>query len=279
MSLDVTDVPKIMRANKQWTVAPAFLERWLKGASMIAPNYAQPLETLDIAWILSSPQYRGVFNAAWGKRRWMTPNARAEIVNTIVKNRQGQIIGPQGRGGEFLSKSFIAETGKRNWTSDPSWKDHYIQHLAISCKNFQIDEQVGAVGSVTFYFLVNGEARPFKPFPPWHAVFEMIIKSVGFFVNDSFDFNDSGKLSDVPVADHFSSQHLGWWSQNPPHVWAHPRLGFDGTHMDNKRFRDWRSANGLGADFLIGTQTRWIELERPDSFQVWFRSDGTYNVI
>lgn len=280
--MDITDVPKIMRNNLGWTVAPKYLERWIAGPAIRHPMYQAPMEQLNIAWIFNSQQYKNEFNAAWNQRPWTTKNAKELIVQRILKHGQGQIIGARGRGGRLLSQSFVNQTLDKVWTENINWQDHYVQNIPIVAQNFStIDEQVGAVGSVTFYLLVNGEARPFKPFSYWTAVFEIHITEVGFFVNDQFNFEDSNKygLHHLPVVNHAASQHLGWWSFNKPYVWAFPSQGpVGGTHMNNTRFRDWRYWNSHGADFLIGTQTHWERLERPDTFQVWFRQDNSYHI-
>jgi hypothetical protein len=121
-------------------------------------------------------------------------------------------------------------------------------------------------------YLVNGVARPFRsPHKKWVSVFDIDITDVGVFVSDSFDFEDPP--GSFP-------QHLGWWSDKKPYVWARPEeniLG-NGFWATNAKFRDWRRETGRGADFLIGTQTHWMKRSPPDKFQVWFTKDRNFHI-
>jgi hypothetical protein len=77
------------------------------------------------------------------------------------------------------------------------------------------------------------------------------INQVGFQVVDSFDFD--------------GDQYLGNWDENSNRVYnGSTKLG--GVPVYNESFRDWRSSNGKGGDFLLFSDIKTVEVSPPTVF-------------
>ncbi|MEM9588053.1 MAG: DUF6402 family protein, partial [Planctomycetota bacterium] len=109
-------------------------------------------------------------------------------------------------------------------------------------------DMVAAMGNFNFRVLVAGVVAPATS-GGGHVV---TIDEVGIYLRDSFDFE--------------GSQHLGFWDDSDNSVSAINFLS--GTRVTNKSFRDWRTANQRGGDFLVYSDLRRIPLTRPDSFRI-----------
>ena len=87
---------------------------------------------------------------------------------------------------------------------------------------------------------------------PENGKFRINLTSVGFHVMDSYDFN--------------GHQYLGFWDETSNTASAYPMAS--GTEVDNGDFRDWRSANGKGGDFLVYSDVKEVDIQPADSFLV-----------
>ncbi len=90
------------------------------------------------------------------------------------------------------------------------------------------------------------------PAVPHGATFQVSITEIGIYIRDSFDFN--------------GDQFLGFWDDSDNSV---SMLNFlSGTSVSNEDFRDWRTQNRRGGDFLVFSDLKRIVLSTPDTFYV-----------
>ena len=79
---------------------------------------------------------------------------------------------------------------------------------------------------------------------------QVSITEVGVYVRDSFDFN--------------GDQFLGYWDDSDNSVSILNPLS--GERVSNESFRQWRTANNRGGDFLVFSDVKRTRLSAPDVF-------------
>jgi hypothetical protein len=112
----------------------------------------------------------------------------------------------------------------------------------------RLNDMVAALGRFHFRVVVAGHVEPVVSNRGTH---EVVIKEVGVYVRDSFDFE--------------GFQPLGFWWYSPPYASALER-GDVGVPLFNSTYREWRSANGEGGDFLVFSDLKRVPLNPPSRF-------------
>jgi hypothetical protein len=134
----------------------------------------------------------------------------------------------------------------------PNQDRDYVQQRAVSYYFSEMrkpNDMAVALGRFNLRCLVAGEIVP-NPNRPEYMI---VIKELGVYVRDSFDFN--------------GDQPLGYWRANPPYAsGVEPALNV--VELSNFSYRKWRSANGEGGDFLVFSNLKRVPLNTPFRFIV-----------
>ena len=231
MSFDIRKIPTIMR-NHHWLNAARLMDIWFAKPTSIAPNYGAP-DTASIrmdAWVLTFPRARAVYDQLMNDRVWINTAAQAEIGKML---RHKGCIAP-------ISQPF----GNLNQTVETHDAD-YINYRVVSFGVSELDDMSAALGKFTFRVLVSG----------WLTAggasgYQVAISEVGIYIRDSYDFQ--------------GEQDLGYWDDADNAVSMVNPLS--GTGVSNKDFRDWRSKNGRGGDFIVFSDIKRTRLLVPDKF-------------
>ena len=118
------------------------------------------------------------------------------------------------------------------------------------------DDLTAALARFTMKVLVRGRAAPQRN----RGVWDVSIEQVGFYVRDSFDFEDE--------------QYLGCWGDHTFLPLPLPALEPVPAHppaciaVHNRMFREWRKATGRGGDFIVYSDVKWIKLPLPERIQI-----------
>jgi hypothetical protein len=234
MSLTLTNIPSIMRSHRWWNGA-RLLDIWFSQPSAIAPAYGAP-ETATIrmdSWVLTFRRAKQVYDQLMKQRIWVNANARREIAAML--RRKGLLLP--------ASRSF----GNLSLPVDSQDTD-YINYRVVSFALSDLDDMTAALGNFTFRVLVAGTITAASS----GSGYQVTITEVGVYVRDSFDFN--------------GSQFLGYWDDSDNSVSMMNPLS--GTGVSNSDFRDWRSANGRGGDFIVYSDLKRTVLASPDTFTI-----------
>jgi hypothetical protein len=236
MSLTLTNIPTIMRSHG-WGNGARLMDIWFANPSAIAPAYASPDTTTIVmdSWVLTFPRAKSVYDQLMADRIW---------ANTAA---QGQIAALLRRKG--LLTSGASSFGDLTQPVDGLDAD-YINFRTVSTSGLfsSLDDMDAALGNFTFHVVVAGSVEPDVGGNGWLVT----INQVGVYVRDSYDFN--------------GDQFLGYWDDSDNSVSLVNPLS--GTKVTNASFRDWRTANNAGGDFLVYSDVKLTTLDSPDTFVI-----------
>jgi hypothetical protein len=230
----ITKIPGIMRANK-WFNGAALMDEWFAGPPTSPATYTTP-DTTTIkmdSWVLTFPRAKTVFDSMVRDKVWKSDKAKPVFASRL------RLLGV----GPNTSKCM-----------DISSKSTVDQHplqvnvKAVPMSTIALDDMDAALGHFSIYVvpLVFDVA-------PEVGKLRVTLYSVGFHVWDSYDFE--------------GHEILGWWDEITNIGSSLP--GIPGTtEADNGDFRDWRTANGKGGDFLVYSDVKQVTISPPDSFVV-----------
>ena len=243
MSLTLTNIPAIMRANK-WPHGADLMDSWFARKIATAPKYGLPdTTTVTMGWALGFKRAKDVFDQVVKDRIWATPKAQVEIGKLL---RRKGLLAPGTR--------TFGDLGARVELQDPD----YVTYHAVGFSYTDLDDMSAALGNFLFRVVVagtvTGAAAPAKPAsgPAATPKYQVKVTEVGLYVADSYDFN--------------GDQPLGFWNEKKNTMsMINP---FAGDYVDNESFRDWRKAHGMGGDFRVLSDVRRVPLARPDTFDV-----------
>ena len=147
--------------------------------------------------------------------------------------------------GDATTSVNIAELKRK---SVPELHDLHVNFRAVDTGMFaSLDDMVAALGNFSFYVSpIAGEVGPES------GRWRVKLLQVGFHIMDSFDFE--------------GSQDLGYWDETTNEVSTH--YTWSGTDVTNETFRNWRTTNGKGGDFLVYSDVKVVTLSPPDSFLI-----------
>lgn len=215
-------VPKIMRANG-WGQGATLLERWFAGPPMAKPAYALPdLTTIKMDWVLSFSRAKSVFDDMVQTKVWANDAARPVVVQRVREQ-------------DLVDKCF--DFSKMDLVN---FHRVHVNTRAVNGYPAPFDGLTAALGNFSLYVSpVVGEVAVDG------GRLSITINQVGFQVVDSFDFE--------------GDQYLGSWDENSNRVYSgSTKLG--GVPVYNESFRDWRSSNGKGADFLLFSDIKTVDV-------------------
>lgn len=241
MSLELTNIPKIMR-SKKWDNGAQLMERWFSSPPFIAPAYGPPdLGTIKMEWVLRFPRAKEVYDELVNERVWANKPAQLEIAKMLKRKK-------------FLGSNPVL-FGSTNQPLYDIDRD-YIQRRSVDIGWFaELNDMTASLGNFTFHVVVA--AGFVEPIGRQHQV---TIYQVGVYVRDSYDFNDD------PNEPPGYSDSLGVWDDEDNSVSkGNP---WSGTEVHNSDFRNWRKDNRRGGDFLVFSDIKLITLNPPDKFTV-----------
>jgi hypothetical protein len=241
---DLTHIPRIMRGNG-WLNGARLLDIWFSRPAAVAPHYSNP-DTMTIkmdAWVLTFVRAKKVYDKMMSDRVWANAAAQ-QTVSDMIK-RQG-LVGSTPRTFGNLGGAVAIQD-----------RD-YINILAID-EGLDFDDMTAALGAFVLRVVVSGVVAP-SAGGRGHVV---TINEVGVYVRDSFDFE--------------GDQYLGCWSDSPdgflPLMPPEPggEFGFSlvpprFSPVGNRDFREWRTRNRRGGDFLVFSDLKRTTLSTPDQF-------------
>jgi hypothetical protein len=235
VALDLTQIPKIMRAQR-WTNAALLMDKWFSRPAATKPRYSEPPDTTTVTmggWALMFPRAKSVYDQLIRDRIWANRPAQKAVADLL--RRKGLV----GKGGA----SFGIPPG-----TPSRFHDDHVNHREVGFGLADLDEMTAALGNFSFYVVVAGSVEPV----PKGAGHKVTIKQVGVYLKDSYDFN--------------GEQFLGFWNDEKNtvsmiKVWS-------GTGVGNADFRAWRQRTGMGGDFLTFSDVKLTTLDRPDEFTI-----------
>jgi Family of unknown function (DUF6402) len=254
MSLTLTKIPKIMRANG-WPQGAKLLETWFSRSTAVAPAYSATVtNVIRMAWVLGFGDARQVYDKLMNELIWANSPSQREITSLLKKK-------------SLLSSQTKVTFGDLSKPAEVIDAD-YINYRAVST-SLPLDDLDAALGSFTFRLAVAGTVEPiWSPAKGAAAAGKgqqtgkqpakqltgrlVTIKEVGVYVRDSFDFN--------------GDQSLGYWddSDDSVSVWNMA----SGDEVTNADFRSWRAKNKKGGDFLVYSDVKRTTLARPSTFTI-----------
>lgn len=254
-------LPHIM-GEKGFEKAALLMEHWLNSPSRQYPNYGPPnTDIITMDWALGFPQVKGEYDKLVENNAWLTDKTKEQLFNAQVPKLTK--VGESARFGD-LSKSVVDLN-----------RDNYITNIAIypdwykmrKDYNFIISDLHAALNNFSFRVAVEGKVkllnigeieRRFIVLPEQKKEYEIEIDKVGFYIRDSYDFEDDNFINKI------KSQRLACWGyendkyfverdclQNLPtaHDWSLSKSWK--TDLVNKDFRDYRLAREKGGDFKV----------------------------
>ena len=231
MALTLTNIPRIMRANRM-PIGANVMESWFSRPTATAPNYGTPdTTTVTMKWALGFTRAKTVYDGIVNGKAWAN-NAAQKVIES--KLRAQGLVGSAPQNFGNLSKTPMALDA-----------DQINQRaVGMSSSTETLDDLDAALANFVFQVVVAGTVSPKG------SIHQVDVKEVGIYLRDSYDFNEF--------------QYLGCWDEVKNAVHRNPLAS--GDTVFNSTFRDWRTANGMGGDYMIYSDVTRITLSPPDSF-------------
>ncbi|CDG18938.1 DUF6402 family protein [Xenorhabdus doucetiae] len=271
--LSLYDIPKIMD-KMGWTTASALMKHWFS----FEKDFRLDTETKS-KYIngpsINIPQER--VNDSIVKMDWAM---HYEVVNKKIDELKNVWASPKGKKRLFVDIYKRNEKNEVNGLINIGGEDKAVQLDYYSQINFRefgeyddtIDELMGAIGvgilkvAVRGYFDITGGRKKF------------IVKKLGFYIKDTYDFNDQHKpMAGIGIPDRYNiaSEVLGIWSRDGI-VAKKEMAGYMASFMAkdfgwlyrhykgyvpvfNRDFREWQDIHKEGGDFIVFSDVYWTE--------------------
>lgn len=233
--MDITKIPGIMRGNRM-PIGAKLMESWFSRPSAIKPAVGTPdTTTVTMSWVLTFKRAKAVYDDIVNNKAWVNKPAQREIEKQLrAKGLVGSV--PQNFGN--LSRSPVQMETDKDQVQQRS--------VGMSDMTQSLDDLDAALANFVFQVMVAGTVSPKG------SIHQVDIKEVGIYVRDSYDFE--------------GRQYLGTWNDTTNTVSRNPLAS--GDTVWNSTFRDWRTTNGMGGDYMIYSDVTKITLSPPDSFLI-----------
>lgn len=264
------DIPKVMHTRLAWPVAAKLMERWFNGSAFKMPA---PMKTSEGAYRLSKLAAAHL-DETTVNMKWALGFERVKKAQDTLKNKWSSDAGIAQLKRRVKNQE-NAHSGQKTWRFGDLNQPAKI--LEDTCQvNFLVfgkmtdpmDDFYGAMGESQLNIAASGMVTP-----QGNGKISLEIDELGFYLRDSYDFNDS---------DSFISQPLGCWGFEGVDCWrgARPGINVDDEMADvppdearrrkyivqNKHFLEWRAKNGRGGDFMVLSDVYRIRLPTPLAF-------------
>lgn len=233
MAINIQNIPGIMRGNRM-PVGALLMGSWFIRPSATAPAYGTvDTTTVTMKWALGFARAKSVYDEIVNGKVWANDAAK-RVIEKKLKD-QG-LVGPVPQNFGNLSKS----------APDLDADQINQRKVGMSDMTQSLDDMDAALGNFVFQIVVAGSVAPKG------SLHQVDIKEVAIYIKDSYDFNDF--------------QYLGCWDDVKNTVSRNPAASGDTVY--NSTFRDWRTKNGMGGDYMIYSDVTKISLSPPDSFTI-----------
>ncbi len=227
-AFSITQIPGIMTAMS-WNTAAALMNDWFSRPSHSDPLTGTPnTSAVSVSWANGFSRSRSVYDALVADRIWVNSASQDLIKRRLIS------VGLPGPGTSSTFGSVSAS---------PAVLDtDYVNYRAVSQGLLApLDGLAGALANFVFRVAVQGTITDTGA-SPWYAIgtqraYRVDIQQVAIYIRDSYDF--------------IGDQSLGCWD---PVANTVSRTGIgqaNATCVGNVDFRNWRTTNGRGGDFLI----------------------------
>ncbi|MCO6477077.1 MAG: DUF4157 domain-containing protein [Phaeodactylibacter sp.] len=227
-AFSITQIPGIMTAMS-WNTAAGLMNDWFSRPSHSDPLTGTPnTSAVSISWANGFSRSRSVYDALIADKIWVNSAAQELIKRRLIS---------EGLPGPGASSTFGSVS------ASPAVLDNdYINYRAVSQGIMApLDGLAGALANFVFRVAVQGTITDTGA-SPWYAIgtqraYRVEIQQVAIYIRDSYDF--------------IGDQSLGCWD---PIANTVSRTGIGETNatcVGNVDFRNWRTENGRGGDFLI----------------------------
>lgn len=234
MAINIRNIPRIMRANRM-PIGAKVMDSWFSRPTATAPHYGTPdTTTVTMKWALGFTRAKTVYDDV-NNKAWFNKAAQRVIEKKL---RAKGLVGSAPQNFGNMSKTPV------QFEAD----DDQINQRAVGMSGMtqSLDDMDATLGNFVFQVVVAGTVSPKG------TIHQVDIKEVGIYIRDSFDFE--------------GRQYLGTWNDTTDTVSGNPLAS--GDTVWNSDYRAWRTANGMGGDFMIYSDLTKITLTPPDSFTI-----------
>lgn len=231
MAINLRNIPRIMRANRM-PIGAKVMDSWFLRPTATAPHYGTTdTTTVTMKWALGFKRAKTVYDDIVTNKIWANNAAQKAIEKNL---RASGLVGslPQNFGDLTKSPSAL----------DPDQINQRV--VGMSDMTQSLDDMDAALGNFVFQVVVAGTVSPKG------SIHQVEIKEVGIYIRDSYDFE--------------GRQYLGTWNDTTDTVSRNPLAS--GDTVWNSDYRDWRTTNGMGGDYMIYSDLTKITLSPPDTF-------------
>lgn len=239
--MDITKIPGIMR-KKQWNEGARIMEAWFARASAVKPAYSSPPHLVTMEWALKFSAAKDAYNAVFNDRIWANEAARQEVRRWLQRqnllNTSKNNFGDLSKTGEQLENDYV------NYKAVKGYLYYYYDYYYYSGMN----DLTATLGRFVFRVAIAGTVEPVAN----SSNYSVTVNEVGVYIRDTYDFE--------------GDQSLGYWDADDDSVsYLNP---LSGDHVTNESFRNWRSANNRGGDFLVYSDVKRTTLRTPHVFNI-----------
>ncbi len=261
------DIPSVMRSRMGWIVAAKLMDRWFNGSHFEMPTLMKESKdsyqlsrlspfhldetTVTMGWAMSFKRVQLALETL--KKQWNSP-AGVMRLKKIVEAPVARQPMQQWRFGNLAQPAKILhDTCQVNYLVFGKWGD-------------PLDDFYGAMGESQMNIAVSGMVTPMES-----GKFSIDIDELGFYLRDSYEFNDAGKIRISQPLGCWGFQGVSCWGGGSPNIHvkevkadispkeAQKRKYF----VQNKYFREWRLINKKGGDFMVLSDVKRISLTTP----------------
>lgn len=264
------DIPKVMHTRLAWPVAARLMERWFNGSPF---KISTPMKASEAPYRLSKLPAAHLDETTI-TMKWALGFERVKKAQDTLKNKWSSDAGI-AQLKRRLKNQENSHSGQKTWRfgdlSQPAkiLEDTcQVNFLVFGKMTDPMDDFYGAMGESQLNIAASGMVTPQK-----NGQISLAIDELGFYLRDSYDFNDSGSLI---------SQPLGCWGFQGVDCSGGARPGINIIQetanvppdeaqkrkyiVQNKHFLEWRDKNGRGGDFMVLSDVNRIRLATPIEF-------------
>ena len=239
--MDITKIPGIMR-NKNWTEGARIMEAWFNRPPTIKPAYSRPPHLIDIDWALGFSATKKTYNEIINEEIWANDAAKKEVKKWLT--REKLLNGSKNNFGDINKSAEDLEDDYINYRAVGSYLYYYYDYYYYSGMN----DLTATLGRFVLRVAISGTVEP-SNMPGMHMV---TVDKLGIYIRDTYDFE--------------GDQSLGYWDEDDDSVsYLNP---LSGDKVTNESFRNWRSANGKGGDFLVYSNVKKLRIIKPTVFHI-----------
>jgi Family of unknown function (DUF6402) len=253
-NLNLFDIPQVMR-EKKLTKGAELMEHWFSGKAFVMPTTwkSAPPNGIDPRIIPFTYVNETIITMQWALSFSRALAGYSELKNAVLGNLGEKSLSLSQR--EFFEnlKSDGKFTKKIEQFGFGSGRTlHKTAHINTRTVglNFSekltdpLDDMYCALGAFGIHVAGYGTVTPL-PEKSEEGTHQVKITKLGFYIRDTYDFNED--------------QALGYWTNEG----VTRSAGLGSASVENKSFRDFRARFNCGGDFMIFSNVRWEGVPKP----------------